>query len=445
MSIPIIAIVGRPNVGKSTLFNRLLGFQKAIVHNEPGVTRDRHYGEAEWSGKKFTIIDTGGYVPNSKNIFEKAIKEQTQIAIEESNQILFIVDGSEGLTGMDIEIANHLRKSTILVHLVINKVDNNNFEMRTAEFEKLGFKNTVSIAAIHGRKVGDLLDEITKNISIDKRDDSDDDKLKIAIIGKPNVGKSSLANMLIGKERSIVTHIAGTTRDTIDTNLNYQGKKLTLIDTAGLIKQKRLKTSVDFYSAVRTIKAIDRCNVAVVLFDAVEDFNKQDLHIVELAIEKRKSVLIVINKWDLVEKDDKTMLNYENFINSKLRKFNYLPQLYISAKTKKRARMVLDEALKIDLEQCKRIKTSELNSYLLDVIKNNPPSTKTGKDIKINFITQIQIRPPHIMFFASEPQMVQENYKRFLENKIREKWKFRGVPLHLTFKKKRKKDMIFSE
>ncbi len=434
----IIAIIGRPNVGKSTLFNRIIGFQKAIVHDEPGVTRDRHYGVAQWNSKQFTLIDTGGYVPDSHHIYEKAIREQTQIAMEEADQILFVVDGKYGIAPLDIEIAQILRGNKKKILLVVNKIDSSELEVNTHEFHKLGLGEPISLAALHGRNIGDFLDGITKNIIIKSDDEKNSDEIKIAIIGKPNVGKSSLSNTLTGTNRSIVTHLAGTTRDSIDSKLKFQNKNILLIDTAGLVKQKRLKTSVDFYSAMRTIRAIDRCDIAVVMIDATLKIDRQDLHIIDIACEKRKSALVVVNKWDLIEKETGTMNDFKSFIDSKLKRHDYIPQIYISAKTKKRARLVLTEAIEINNEQLKRINTSELNEILLKEIENYPPSTKTGKEVKINFITQIQVNPPHILFFANEPQLIQDSYKRFLENSIRKYWSFRGVPLHLTFRRKNK-------
>lgn len=438
MSTHLIAIIGRPNVGKSTLFNRIVGSQDAIVHDQPGVTRDRHYASAEWSGKSFTLIDTGGFVPKSEDLFEKAIREQAHIALEEADDIIFVVDAKEGVTHIDKEIGNILRKSNKQVILVVNKVDNASAEYEAAQFHSLGLGEPISLSALGGRKIGDFLDAITKNVPENSEGEGVDTRLKLAVIGKPNVGKSSLVNAIIGKERTIVTPIPGTTRDPIDTLLKHYGEEIILIDTAGLIKKKRIRESVEFYSTVRTLKSIERCNVAVILFDASEELEHQDLRIVQSVIERNRGVVIAVNKWDLIEKDNSTTKKFEESIRQELRMYDYIPLVFISAKTKQRIFKVIELAKLVHAERSKRIATAELNKVLLADILHYPPSTKTGKDVKLNYVTQVKTLPPIFTFFANEPQLITDVYRRYLENKIREHWGFVGVPLALQFRRKRK-------
>ncbi|MCK9408887.1 MAG: ribosome biogenesis GTPase Der [Bacteriovoracaceae bacterium] len=439
MSKPIVAIVGRPNVGKSTFFNRLIGMQTAIVDDAPGITRDRHYAEAEWVGKPFTVIDTGGFVPDSDEVFEKAIREQTQIAIEESDKIVFVVDGKEGLNYIDKELANILRKENKKVILVVNKVDSGKEETNSAQFHSLGLGEPYTIGALGGRKIGDFLDVLTQGFTIDLDDKKEDSQMRIAIIGKPNVGKSSMVNALIGKERSIVTPIAGTTRDAIDSVYKLNGEEVLLVDTAGLMRKSKIRQNVDFYSTLRTLKAIDRCNLAIILFDASIPLEKQDFRIVQTAAEKNIGVVLGINKWDAVEgKDTNSIIRYEEALRQKLRQYDYIPVLFVSAKTKQRLPKLIDLAKTVHTNRAMRIPTSSLNDTLLADIKRYPPSTKTGKDIKLNYVTQVKTSPPVFAFFANEPDMVSEQYKGYLRNRIRHHYGFIGVPLTLVFKKKRK-------
>lgn len=438
MSTPLVAIVGRPNVGKSTLFNRILGAQQAIVHDEPGVTRDRHYGNAEWTGKKFMMIDTGGFVPESDEVFEKAIREQSQIAIQEADRIIFVVDGKEGFIQIDKEIANILRRSNKKVLLVVNKIDSEREEHTTAQFHTLGLGEPYSIGALGGRKIGDFLDDVTADFPVNTDDTVDSTQLKIAVIGKPNVGKSSLVNAILGEERSIVTPIAGTTRDPIDSTIKYFGEEILLVDTAGLMRKSKIKQNVDFYSLIRTLKAIDRCNLAVILFDASEPLEKQDLRIVQTAVEKNIGVVIAVNKWDAIEKDTSTAALYEQTLRAKLRTYDFIPLIFISAKTKQRVYKMMDLAKTVHANRAMRIPTSSLNEALLADIKHYPPSTKTGRDVKLNYVTQVKSSPPVFAFFANEPQLVSDVYKRYLENRVRHHYGFIGVPLTLVFKHKRK-------
>jgi GTP-binding protein len=438
MSTPLVAIVGRPNVGKSTLFNRILGAQQAIVHDEPGVTRDRHYGNAEWTGRKFMVIDTGGFVPESDEIFEKAIREQSEIAIQEADKILFVVDAKDGFTPIDKEIAQILRRSNKKVLLVVNKIDSAREEHATAQFHTLGLGDPYSIGALGGRKIGDFLDDVVKEFPVSLEDEVDHSQMKIAVIGKPNVGKSSLVNAIIGQERSIVTPVAGTTRDPIDSIISYDGEEVLLVDTAGLMRKSKIKQNVDFYSLIRTLKAIDRCNLAIILFDASEPLEKQDLRIVQTAVEKNIGVVIAVNKWDAIEKDTYTAKLYEETLRKKLRTYDFIPLIFISAKTKQRVFKLLDLAKTVHKNRAMRIPTSSLNEALLADIKHYPPSTKTGRDVKLNYVTQVKSSPPVFAFFANEPDMVSEVYKRYLENRIRHHYGFIGVPLILVFKRKRK-------
>ncbi len=432
----ILAIVGRPNVGKSTLFNRILGARDAIVHDDPGVTRDRHYGTADWSGKTFTVIDTGGYVPRSDDLFERAIREQAKIAIDEASAIVFLVDGLAGVTPIDEEIASILRKAKKKIYLVVNKIDNERRESDTSQFFKLGLGEPISMSALGGRKIGDFLDTVTETFLSGDGDQDTDKRLKLAIIGKPNVGKSSLVNALLGKERNIVTEIPGTTRDAIDSILKYQKEEILLIDTAGLRRKSRIKESVEFYSTLRSLKSIDRCDIAVLVVDVEAGVDRQDLRILESIIERHRGIVIAANKWDIVEKDDRTAKVYEQALRKLLRIYDYVPIVFISALKKQRVFKLIELVKNVDKEQRKRISTNKLNSLLLEEIQMKPPSSSTGKEIKINYITQVKTAPPAFAFFSNEPKLIEERYKRFLEGRLREHFGFEGVPISLYFRKK---------
>jgi len=431
----LVAIVGRPNVGKSTLFNRIIGRRHAIVDDAPGVTRDRHYGEAEWAGKSFTLVDTGGYVPASDDTMETAIREQAEVAIDEANLILFVVDAGSGIVPAEREIADILRKAGKRVVLVANKSDGDKKESGLGEFYQLGLGDPVPVSALVGRKVGDLLDLITRDIPVSEAVE-DDPRIKIAIIGRPNVGKSSLVNALLQEDRHIVTDIPGTTRDPIDAVLKYYGEELLLIDTAGLRRKAKVKESVELFSAVRTLKSIERCDVAVILVDAVEGIEHQDLRIVETAMEKHTPALIAVNKWDLVEKDDRTAVAYERAVRDRLRIYDFLPVMFVSALTRQRIYKLLDTVKQIHQEAQKRITTSQLNDRLLPDIQTHPPRSRSGKEIKIKFITQVKSAPPVFAFFCNDPRLIDDTYVRFLENRLREHFGFMGVPLVIKLKKK---------
>jgi GTP-binding protein len=431
----LIAIIGRPNVGKSTLFNRILGARSAIVHDMPGVTRDRHYADAEWAGKQFTLVDTGGFLPNSDDVFESAIREQAKIAIDEADEIIFLADAEQGVTSADEELAAIVRKSSKPIVLVVNKVDSARREFDASEFYKLGLGEPISISALQGRKVGDFLDEITKNISTNG-EEKNDTRLKLAIVGRPNVGKSSIVNTLLGKKRSIVTPIAGTTRDPIDSVLKINKEEILLIDTAGLRKRSKIRESVEFYSTLRTIKSIERCDVAVIVLDVTSGLEKQDFYVIEQAVEKKKGILLCVNKWDLIEKDEKTAIQYEKNLRATLREYDYFPIMFVSALTKQRILKIIEATKDINEERGKRIATTDLNDHFEETFFHSPPPSKTGKDISLKYVTQTKVNPPVFVFFANEPKLITENYKRFLERTLREGFGFAGVPLTLQFRKK---------
>jgi len=430
----IIAIVGRPNVGKSTLFNRLTESRKAIVDDFSGVTRDRHYGVAEWTNRQFTVIDTGGYVANSEDVFEAAIREQVVIAIEEASVILFMVDVVTGITDLDDDIAQLLRRSKKPVFIVVNKVDNTQLENDAAVFYGFGLGEIYTISSMTGSGTGDLLDEVVSHFEDIPLEDSGLPKL--TIVGRPNVGKSSLINALMGQERNIVTPIAGTTRDSIHIHYNQFGHEFMFIDTAGLRKKTKVKENIEFYSVMRTIKALEEADVVILMLDAVEGLEAQDVNIFHLAEKNKKGIVILVNKWDLVEKDNKTMKAFEDQIRQKLQPFTDVPIIFTSVLNKQRIFKAVETALDVYQNRSKKVPTSKLNDVMLPIIENYPPPALKGKYIKIKYITQINATSPMFAFFCNLPQYIKEPYKRFVENKLRENFDFNGVPIQIYFRQK---------
>lgn len=430
----IVAIVGRPNVGKSTLYNRLTESRKAIVDDFSGVTRDRHYGVSEWVGHKFTVIDTGGYVANSADVFEAAIREQVIIAIEEASVILFMVDVTTGITDLDDEIATLLRRSKKPVFVVVNKLDNNALLADATVFYSLGLGEIYNISSMTGSGTGELLDEVIKHF--------DDEPLeentlpKYAIVGRPNVGKSSIINSLIGKDRNIVTPIAGTTRDSIHIHYNQYGHNFMLVDTAGLRKKTKVKENIEFYSVMRTIKALEEADVVILMIDAVEGFESQDINIFHLAEKNKKGVVIVVNKWDLIEKNSKTIKVFEEQIKDKIAPFTDVPIVFTSVTEKQRVLKVIDVANQVYQNKIRKISTSKLNEVMLPIIENYPPPSVKGKYVKIKYATQIAGNSPMFAFFCNLPQYIKEPYYRFIENKIRENFDFNGAPVQVWFRQK---------
>lgn len=432
----ILSLVGRPNVGKSTLFNRLTQTREAIVDSISGVTRDRNYGKSDWNGYEFSVIDTGGYVVGSDDIFESEIRKQAALAVEESDVIVLMVDGREGLTPLDREVASMLRRSKKPFYLTVNKIDSPSNFFDYAEFYELGISDIYPISAISGSGTGELLDEVVKHFKMEDEDENLDDLPKIAIVGKPNVGKSSIINTFLGYERHIVTPVAGTTRDSVYTRYKGFGFDFYLIDTAGLRKKKKVEENLEFYSVMRTVRAIEKSDVCVVMCDAVDGFEAQDLSIFSLAARNRKAVVLVMNKWDLIEKETQTHKEYEDRIRKKIAPFSDVPIIFTSVTNKQRIYKVLESAIHAYENKSRKISTSELNEVLLPIIKHTPPPMVKDKMVKIKYITQLPTKFPAFAFFCNLPQYVREDYKRFLENKIREQWDFTGVPMEIYFRKK---------
>ncbi|MBN2610510.1 MAG: ribosome biogenesis GTPase Der [Bacteroidales bacterium] len=431
----IVAIVGRPNVGKSTLFNRLTGSKDAIVDETSGVTRDRHYGKVIWNGKDFSVIDTGGYVRNSDDIFEEEIRKQVHLAIEEADVIIFLVDVMSGLTDLDEAVAEILRKSTKQIFLVVNKVDNYNQQYDASIFYRLGLGDPLTISSVNGSGTGDLLDAVVN--SFKKEGIEEDDGLpKFAIIGRPNVGKSSLLNTLIGEERNIVTPVSGTTRDTIHTRFKKFNYDFYLVDTAGLRKKSKVSDNIEFYSVMRSVRAIENADVCLQLIDATRGMEAQDLSIFNLVKKNRKGIVLLVNKWDLVEKDTHTTKEYTAYIKSKIAPFQDVPVIFTSALTRQRVFKVLESAIEVYENRKRKIPTSKLNDVMLEAIQNSPPPAVKGKYVRIKYVTQLPTYAPSFAFFCNLPQYVREPYKRYLENRLRESFKFTGVPLQIFMRKK---------
>ncbi len=431
----IIAIVGRPNVGKSTLFNRLVQRRDAIVDAVSGVTRDRHYGKSDWNGKEFSVIDTGGYIIGSDDIFEAEIRKQVNLAIDEADIIIFIVDVEQGITPMDSEVAKLLRKVKKPIFTAVNKVDNAMREADAVEFYNLGLGDYHTISSINGSGTGDLLDAIVKEIP-EQEEETEDELPRFAIVGRPNAGKSSFINALIGEERNIVTDIAGTTRDSIDTKYNRFGFDFNLVDTAGIRKKSKVKEDLEFYSVMRAVRTIEHSDVIVLIIDATRGFESQDQNIFWLADKNKKGVVILVNKWDLIEKETNTMRDFEAAVRKEIAPFTDVPIVFISALTKQRLFKAMETAVEVFENRKTRIATSKLNETMLEVIKNNPPPAIKGKFVKIKYCMQLPTRTPKFVFFANLPQYVRDPYKRFIENKLREIYNFNGVPIVIYFRQK---------
>ncbi|GAA4081229.1 ribosome biogenesis GTPase Der [Flavobacterium cheonanense] len=433
----IVAIVGRPNVGKSTLFNRLIQRREAIVDSVSGVTRDRNYGKSEWNGKEFSVIDTGGYVRGSDDVFEGEIRKQVELAIDEADVIIFVVDVEEGITPMDDAVAKLLRKVTKPVLLAVNKVDNSMREKDAVEFYNLGLGEYFTFASISGSGTGDLLDALIDAFPVKPEPTKEEVVLpRFCVVGRPNAGKSSFINALIGEDRYIVTDIAGTTRDAIDTKFDRFGFEFNLVDTAGIRRKTKVKEDLEFYSVMRSVRAIEHSDVCILIIDATRGFEGQDQSIFWLAEKNRKGVVILVNKWDLVEKDTMSTRDYEAKIREQLQPFTDVPIIFVSALTKQRLLKALEETVKVYENRAQRISTSKFNDYMLKIIENHPPPALKGKYVKIKYCMQLPTPTPQFVFFANLPQYVKEAYKRFLENKIRENWDFSGVPIDIYIREK---------
>jgi len=431
----IIAIVGRPNVGKSTFFNRMINRREAIVDPTSGVTRDRHYSKCDWNGKAFTLIDTGGYIENSDDVFQKEIDKQVNIAIDEADAIIFMVDVNDGLTGMDLNISKLIRKSKKSIFLVVNKVDNSSKLKITGEFYELGFDPIYPLSSINGSGTGELLDDIVLSLKEDKSE-NETQIPKFAVVGRPNAGKSSYINCLIGEERNIVTEKAGTTRDSIYSRYNLFGFDFNLVDTAGIRRKSKVKENVEFYSVIRSIRAIEYSDVCLLIVDATRGFDGQVQNIFWLAHRNHKALLILINKWDLIDKQKIATKDFEKTIKEQIKPFEDVPIIFISSLNKQRVFKSIEKAVEVYNNRKKRISTKELNNYLLPIIEKFPPPSSKGKYIKIKFCNQLPTFHPQFVFFCNLPQYLKDPYKRFLENKLREKYDFSGSPIQIFFRKK---------
>lgn len=432
----LVAIVGRPNVGKSTLFNRLVGRKDAIIDEQAGVTRDRHYGRAEWNGRDFAVVDTGGYVTNSDDIFEEEIRKQVLLAIEEASVIIFLVDVGSGITDMDEAVSHILRRSKKPVFLVANKVDNFDLQYTASEFYKLGLGDVYTISSINGTGTGDLLDAIVNTFPAQVPEEDTSGLPKFAIVGRPNVGKSSLTNALLGEDRNIVTPIAGTTRDSIHTRYKKFGFDFFLIDTAGLRKKGKVTEDLEFYSVMRAIRTIENADVCLLMLDATQGIEAQDLNIFRLIQRNNKGVVILVNKWDLVEKHTNSVKEYTEVIKERIAPFTDVPILFTSAITKQRIQKVLETAMEVFANRSKKISTSQLNEIMLKLIEDYPPPAIKGKYVKIKYVTQLPTHFPSFAFFCNLPQYVKDPYKRYIENRLRENFNFTGTPIQVFFRQK---------
>lgn len=434
--MPLLAIVGRPNVGKSTFFNRLTESRDSIVDDQPGVTRDRVYGHAEWNGRSFSVVDTGGFVLNSEDRFEAAIREQVHIAIQEADAILMVVDVTVGITDLDQEMATILRKSDVPVIVLANKADNQERSWQASEFYQLGLGDVYGASSINGMGTGDVLDAVVEALPKEAPREADD-RLRVAIIGRPNVGKSSLTNAWLGEERSIVTEISGTTRDAVDAALKYHGREIVLVDTAGLRRRSRITENIEFYALLRTERAIESCDVAVLLLDSVDGLESQDIKVLKQAEAMRKGLVIGLNKWDLLEKKEtNTVRDYERTIRERLKTLDFVPIVTLSALTGQRATKLLDTVLAVADRRSTRVPTHKLNEVMLAAIERHNPPLYRDQRVKIKYVTQVNDKPPVFVFFCNHPKGVKDPYKRYLENRLREAFDFEGVPISLSFRQK---------
>ncbi|OFX20570.1 MAG: ribosome biogenesis GTPase Der [Bacteroidetes bacterium GWA2_31_9b] len=430
----ILAIVGRPNVGKSTLFNRLTGTKHAIVDETAGVTRDRIYGRSEWGGKEFSVIDTGGYVRNSEDIFEEEIRKQVDIAIDEAHVVLFLVDVTSGITDLDQSVAELLRKSKKKVILAVNKVDNHSRIIDSNVFYRFGLGEPICISSINGSGTGELLDEIVKHVELDIPPELDIPKF--AVVGRPNVGKSSLVNALLGEDRNIVTPLSGTTRDSIYTRYNKFGHDFYLVDTAGVRKKGKVSADLEFFSVMRSIRAIENADVCLLMLDATQGLEAQDMNIIKVILRNNKGLVILVNKWDLYEKETNTSKHYTEQIKQKIAPFVDVPIIFTSTITKQRINKVLEEAVKVHENRNRRISTAKLNDIMLEVIEKYPPPSLKGKYVKVKYVTQLPTHYPSFVFFCNLPQYVKDPYKRYLENQLRDRFEFTGTPIQIYMRKK---------
>ncbi|WP_274364493.1 ribosome biogenesis GTPase Der [Paenibacillus thermotolerans] len=440
MGRPIVAIVGRPNVGKSTLFNRIIGERLAIVEDKPGVTRDRIYGTAEWNGKPFSIIDTGGIEVFEEDELLKQVKMQAELAIEESDVILFVADGKAGMTPADEIIANQLFRSNKPIVLAVNKMDNPSKMEEVYEFYSLGFGNPVAVSGTHGTGIGDLLDVLVERLPEKEEDEYGEDVIKIALIGRPNVGKSSLVNAILGEERVIVSNIAGTTRDAIDTPFERDGQKYVLIDTAGIRKRGKVYEATEKYSVMRAMQAIERADVALIVINGEEGIIEQDKHIAGYAHEAGRAAIFVVNKWDIVEKDDKTLQRFTETIRDHFLFMSYAPILFVSAETKQRLHKLLPLVDHVAEQHSMRVPTNVLNDVVSDAVAVQPPPTDRGRRLRINYVTQVAVKPPTLIIFVNDPELMHFSYERYLENRIRTAFPFEGTPLKIWTRKKNEGD-----
>jgi len=431
----LIAIVGRPNVGKSTFFNRLVERRDAIVDPTSGVTRDRHYGKSEWSGHKFSVIDTGGYIIGSEDVFELEIRKQVETAMEEADKILFVVDATTGITDPDLGVANMLRRIDKPVFVVANKIDSGDASSIVPEFYSFGLGEVYPISAVNGAGTGELLDAVVEGETINEKEE-ESDKPRIAIVGRPNVGKSSLINALLGEERNIVTPVAGTTRDPLHSEYNAFGFDLTLLDTAGIRKRSKVHENVEFYSVMRAVRAIENSDVCLLMIDAQDGIEKQDLNIFYMIEGNSKGVVVLVNKWDLIEKETATMKAFEDKIRERLAPFNDVPIVFTSVHNLQRVHKALETAMEVYQNRTQKISTSKLNELMLGEIAKNPPPALKGKYVKVKYVTQLPTHAPSFAFFCNLPQYVKDSYKRFIENKLREHFNFTGVPIKIFFRKK---------